>query len=134
MAQQAGLDLLEISGESSPPVCKIIDYGKYKYELQKKEKEAKKKQKTIDIKELKIRPNIEEHDYQVKIKAAHRFIEEGNKVKFQLQFRGREMSNLEPAKALFERITTDLGDTVKREQLPKLEGRHMIMIVCPAGK
>lgn len=130
-AEEAGLDLVEISPNADPPVCKILDYGKYKYELQKKAAEARKKQKTVELKELKIRPSTDEHDYTVKMKAARRFLEEGNKVKFAMRFRGREMENKAAAEAMFNRLKADLGDLGKVEQEPRQEGRQMHMIMAP---
>lgn len=130
-AEEAGLDLVEISPNAAPPVCKILDYGKYKYEQQKKANEARKKQKTVDVKEVKIRPSIEEHDYGVKLKNARRFLESGDKVKVSMRFRGREMSHQEIGMEVLERFKSDLEDTGKPEMGPKLEGRQMIMILVP---
>ena len=129
LAAESGLDLVEISPNISPPVAKIMDYGKYKYERQKKRHEAKKKQKTIDIKEIKLRPNIEEHDYQVKLTAAKKFIEQGNKVKVTLRFRGREMHHREIGEAILKRIQEDLIELAKPEFMPKLEERQVVMVL-----
>ncbi len=131
MAQDNGLDLLEISPQANPPVCKIMDYGKWKYEEQKKQSEAKKSQKIIETKELKIRPNIDVHDFQVKMKAAKRFIEDGDKVKFTVRFKGREISNQESGKELLNRVKEELGDIIKIDKEPVMEGRQMIMFVSP---
>jgi translation initiation factor IF-3 len=130
-AYAAGLDLVEISPNASPPVVKILDYGKYKYELQKKRSEARKKQKVIEIKEIKVRPNIDENDYQVKLRAMKSFLEEGDKVKVTLRFRGREMTHQELGLKLLERIRNDLDGVIKVEQMPKLENRQMVMVLSP---
>lgn len=130
-AYQAGLDLLEISPNAVPPVCKITDYGKFKYEQQKKANEARKKQKVVEIKEIKVRPNIDDHDYEVKMKQAKSFIGEGDKVKVTLRFRGREMAHQELGVKLLERIRTELTELVKVEQMPRLENRQMIMVLAP---
>lgn len=130
-ADEAGLDLVEISPNAEPPVCKVLDYGKYKYEQQKKAAEARKKQKIVEIKELKIRPMIEDHDYGVKLRAARKFLEDGDKVKFTLRFRGREMSNQKFGLDLMARVKADLADIAKVEQEPKLEGRQMMMLIAP---
>ena len=132
MARDAGLDLLEIAPQSNPPVCKIMDYGKWKYEEQKKLKEAKSNQKVVETKELKIRPNIDVHDFDVKMKSAKRFIEDGNKVKFSVRFKGREITNQESGLSLLNRIKEELGDTIKVDKEPLMEGRQMIMFVSPA--
>ena len=126
-----GLDLVEVSPGAEPPVCKILDYGKYKYELQKKASEARKKQKVVDIKELKIRPGIEDHDYGVKLKAARRFLEDEDKVKVTLRFRGREMAHQELALQVMHRLRDDLADISKVEQAPKMEGKQAIMVLIP---
>lgn len=128
-ADEAGLDLVEISPNAEPPVCKILDYGKYKYEQQKKANEARKKQKVIEVKELKLRPMIEDHDYQVKLRAARKFLEEGDKVKFTLRYRGRELSHQELGLKVLVRMKEDLADLSKVEQEPKMEGRQMIMML-----
>ncbi len=130
-AYDAGLDLLEISPNAVPPVCKILDYGKYKYEQQKKANEARKKQKTVEIKEVKVRPNIDDHDYDVKMRAMKSFIEEGDKVKVTLRFRGREMAHQDLGIKVLERIRQELGETIKIEQMPRLENRQMIMVLAP---
>jgi translation initiation factor IF-3 len=130
-AQAVGLDLLEISPNADPPVVKILDFGKYKYELQKKKNEAKKKQKVIEIKEIKVRPNIDENDYQVKMRAMKSFIEEGDKVKVTLRFRGREMAHQEIGIRVLERIRTEMDTTSKVEQMPRMENRQMVMVLTP---
>ncbi|MDB5379126.1 MAG: translation initiation factor [Rubritepida sp.] len=130
-AYQAGLDLLEISPNAVPPVCKITDYGKFKYEQQKKANEARKKQKVVEIKEIKVRPNIDDHDYDVKMRQAKGFIGEGDKVKVTLRFRGREMAHQELGVKLLERIRTELVELVKVESMPRLENRQMIMVLAP---
>ncbi|MBR2123854.1 MAG: translation initiation factor IF-3 [Acetobacter sp.] len=131
-AYGVGLDLLEISPNADPPVVKILDYGKFNYEQQKKRNEARKKQKVIEIKEVKVRPNIGENDYQVKMRAIKGFLNEGNKVKITLRFRGREMAHQELGGQLLERIRIDLENQVKVEQMPRFENRQMIMILAPA--
>ncbi|WP_436642281.1 translation initiation factor IF-3 [Microbaculum sp. FT89] len=131
LAEEAGLDLVEISPNNRPPVCKILDYGKYKYQAQKKAAEARKKQKTIEIKEIKMRPNIDTHDYEVKIKAARRFFEEGDKVKVTLRFRGREMAHQDLGMKLLLRVRDELEEIAKVEYEPRLEGRQMIMVLAP---
>ncbi len=131
MADAAGLDLVEISPNTDPPVCKILDYGKYKYEQQKKAAEARKKQKIIDIKEIKVRPGIEKHDYEVKMRNARRFLEEGDKVKVTMRFRGREMSHQEIGLNLLKRMKEELGDISTTELEPKFEGRQIIMMLAP---
>jgi translation initiation factor IF-3 len=131
-AEEAGLDLVEISPNADPPVCKILDYGKFRYQEQKKRNEARKKQKVIEIKELKLRPVIDDHDLEVKLKAAHRFLDEGDKVKFTLRFRGREMAHQDIGMKLLVRVKETLGDKIKIEQEPKAEGRQIIMVVTPA--
>ena len=130
-AYVAGLDLLEISPNADPPVVKILDFGKFKYEQQKKKNEAKKKQKVIEIKEVKVRPNIDENDYQVKLRAMKLFIEEGDKVKVTLRFRGREMAHQELGVKVLERIRTDMDPQTKVEQMPRMENRQMIMVLTP---
>lgn len=131
MAKEAGLDLVEVSPNAEPPVCKILDYGKYKYQLQKKQAEARKKQKIVTLKELKIRPGIEENDYQVKLRSARKFIEEEDKVKITMRFKGREMAHQDLGMKLFERIKEDLSDITKVDFGPKMEGRQAVMIVSP---
>ena len=130
-AQSVGLDLLEISPNADPPVVKILDFGKYKYELQKKKNEAKKKQKVIEINEIKVRPNIDENDYQVKLRAMKSFIEEGDKVKVTLRFRGREMAHQEIGVRVLERIRSEMDPTSKVEQMPRMENRQMVMVLTP---
>ncbi len=126
-----GLDLLEISPNADPPVVKILDFGKYKYEQQKKKNEAKKKQKVIEIKEVKVRPNIDENDYQVKMRAMKSFIDEGDKVKVTLRFRGREMAHQEIGAKVLERIRAEMDPVTKVEQFPRMENRQMIMVLSP---
>jgi len=130
-AYAAGLDLLEISPNAEPPVVKILDYGKFKYEQQKKRNEAKKKQKVIEIKEIKVRPNIDENDYQVKMRAMKSFIEEGDKVKVTLRFRGREMAHQDIGVRVLERIRAEMDTTSKVEQMPRMENRQMVMVLSP---
>lgn len=130
-AADAGLDLVEISPTSAPPVCKILDYGRYKYEMQKRQNEARKKQKTIDVKEIKMRPNIDEHDYNVKMRSIQKFLGEGDKVKVTMRFRGREMAHQELGQRLLERVRDEVGDVAKVEASPKMEGRQMIMVIAP---
>ena len=131
MADEVGLDLVEVSPNASPPVCKILDYGKYKYEAQKKANEARKKQKTIDVKEIKMRPGIEEHDYQVKMRSVRKFLDNGDKVKMTIRFRGREMAHQDLGMRVLDRVRDDLVEEVKIEQFPRTEGRLMTMIVAP---
>ena len=131
MAEEVGLDLVEISPNASPPVCKIMDFGKFKYEQQKKASESRKKQRTIEVKEVKFRPNIDTHDYDVKMKNVTRFLEEGDKVKVTLRFRGREMAHAELGRNLLQRVATDVEELGKVEAMPKLEGRQMVMVVAP---
>lgn len=131
IAQEAGLNLVEVSPGADPPVCKILDVGKFKYEAQKKAAAARKNQKTQEIKEIKMRPNIDEHDYQTKMKAIHRFLEEGDKVKLTLRFRGRELSHGELGLKLLERVRDETAELAKVEQLPRLEGRQMLMVIAP---
>ncbi|MCD6075592.1 MAG: translation initiation factor 3 [Rhodospirillales bacterium] len=130
-AEVAGLDLVEIVPNSDPPVCKILDFGKFKYEEQKRKNEARKKQKVIEVKEIKMRPGIDEHDYQVKMKAIHRFLEEGDKVKLTLRFRGREMAHPEIGAKVLERVQIDLSLLAKVEAFPRMEGRQMTMVFAP---
>jgi len=132
MAEEVGLDLVEISPGANPPVCKIMDFGKFKYEQQKKAVEAKKKQKIIEIKEVKFRPNIDTHDYDVKMRSVTKFLGEGDKVKVTLRFRGREMAHQELGRELLQRIAGDIEEVAKIEAMPKMEGRQMIMVVAPA--
>ncbi len=130
-AYAVGLDLLEISPNADPPVCKILDFGKFKYEQQKKRNEAKKKQRVIEIKEVKVRPNIDENDYQVKLRSMKSFIEEGDKVKVTLRFRGREMAHQDIGVRVLERIRSDLETATKVEQMPRMEMRQMVMVLSP---
>jgi translation initiation factor IF-3 len=130
-AAEAGLDLVEISPNSEPPVCKILDYGKYKYQAQKKAAEARKKQRTVEIKEIKMRPNIDTHDYDVKMRSIRRFFEEGDKVKVTLRFRGREMAHQELGAQLLDRVKQDTSTIAKVESEPRLEGRQMVMVLAP---
>lgn len=132
-ADEAGLDLVEVSPNADPPVCKILDYGKYKYEQQKKAAEARKKQKTIDVKEVKIRPGIEDHDYGVKMRNARRFLEDGDKVKVTMRFRGREMAHQNIGHDLLAKMKQELADISKVELEPKMEGRQIIMVLVPDG-
>ena len=131
MAEEAGLDLVEISPNAVPPVCKIMDFGKYKYEQQKREAEARKKQKIIEIKEIKFRPGTDTHDYDVKMRSVKKFLEEGDKVKITLRFRGREMAHQELGLDLLKRVAGDIEDVGKVENWPKLEGRQMVMMIGP---
>jgi translation initiation factor IF-3 len=131
MAEQAGLDLVEIAPNSTPPVCKILDYGKYKYQAQKKAAEARKKQKIVEVKEIKLRPMIDDHDYDVKMRSMKRFFEEGDKVKVTLRFRGRELAHQELGVQLLDRVKGDTAPLAKVEQEPKFEGRQMIMVLAP---
>ncbi|MCX5495006.1 translation initiation factor IF-3 [Kaistia dalseonensis] len=131
MAQEAGLDLVEISPNSEPPVCKILDFGRFKYQTQKKANEARKKQKIVEVKEIKMRPAIDDHDYEVKMKAIKRFFEEGDKVKLTLRFRGREMAHQHLGMKLLERVRDETAEISKVEAEPKLEGRQMIMVLAP---
>lgn len=131
-AQEAGLDLVEISPNAEPPVCKVLDYGKFKYEEQKRAAEARKKQKVVHIKEIKLRPMIGKHDLEIKIKQMHKFLEDGDKVKVSLRFRGREMSRPELGHELMDTVKTSLADIAKVEYQPKLEGQMMIMVLGPA--
>ncbi len=131
LAYEKHLDLVEIAPTAKPPVCRIMDYGKYRYEQQKREKESRKKQKTFDIKEVKLRPGIEEHDFNVKFKNAVRFLEDGDKVKVTIMFRGRELSHPELGEVLLNKMAEQLKDTAVVERQPKLEGKNMIMIVAP---
>ena len=131
MAQQEGLDLIEISPNANPPVCKITDIGKYRYDLQKKANKAKKKQKIINLKEIKLRPVTEIHDYNFKLKNAQKFLEKGDKVKFTVRFKGREMQHTHLGNKLIDRIINDIGSVGKVETHPKLEGRQIVMIIQP---
>lgn len=130
-AASAGLDLVEVSPNADPPVCKILDYGKLKYQEQKKKSEARKKQKIIEVKEIKMRPNIDTHDYGVKMKAIHKFIGEGDKVKVTIRFRGREMAHQELGMQLLNRVRDETSEEAKVEHEPAMEGRQMIMVLAP---
>jgi translation initiation factor IF-3 len=130
-AVEAGLDLVEIAPTAVPPVCKILDFGKFKYEEQKKKNEARKKQKVIEIKEIKLRPTIDDNDYNIKMRAMLRFLEEGDKVKVTLRFRGRELAHQDLGMAVLVRVRDDLDPVAKVEQMPKMEGRQMVMVVAP---
>jgi len=131
MASDQGLDLVEVSPKANPPVCKIIDYGKYKYRAQKKQAEARKKQKTFEVKEVKLRPGIEDHDYGVKLKSIQRFLGDGDKVKITLRFKGREMAYQQRGMEILKKLESAIEQVAKIEQVPKLEGKHMIMVVAP---
>jgi translation initiation factor IF-3 len=131
LAEESGLDLVELSPDANPPVCKILDYGKFKYQEQKKASEARKKQKVIEIKEIKMRPNIDSHDYEVKMRAVKRFFDEGDKVKLTLRFRGREMAHLELGMQLLTKVREEVAPIAKVEAEPKLEGRQMMMVLAP---
>ena len=131
LAEETGLDLVEVSPNADPPVCKLLDYGKYKYIAQKKANEARKRQKTIDVKEIKMRPTIDNHDYLVKLRFMERFIESGDKVKVTMRFRGREMVHQDLGMKVLMRVRDDLVDTAKIEQFPKVEGRQMTMVMSP---
>ena len=131
MAEEANLDLVEISPDAKPPVCKILDYGKFKFQEQKKAAEARKKQKVIEIKEIKMRPMIDDHDYDVKMKAIRRFFEEGDKVKITLRFRGREMAHQELGQQLLDRVKKDTVEIAKVESEPRFEGRQIVMVLAP---
>jgi translation initiation factor IF-3 len=130
-AADVGLDLVEVSPNVSPPVAKILDYGRYKYEEQKRRNEARKKQKTIDLKEIKMRPNIDQHDYDVKMRSIHKFLKEGDKVKVTMRFRGREMAHQDLGRQLLDKVREQLDEEAKVESSPKMEGRQMIMIIAP---
>ena len=131
MAANSGLDLVEIAPNADPPVCKILDYGKFKYEEQKKKNEARKKQKIIEVKEIKLRPSIDDHDYAVKMRSMNKFIEEGDKVKVTMRFRGRELAHQELGMNVLIRVREDLDSIAKVEQMPRMEGRQLTMVVAP---
>jgi len=133
LSEEAGLDLVEISPNASPPVCKIMDYGKYKYEQQKRESEARKNQKIIEVKEIKFRPGTDTHDYEVKMRSVTKFLENGDKVKITLRFRGREMAHQELGRELLERVAVDIEGYGKIENIPKMEGRQMTMMIGPTS-
>ena len=134
MAEEQHLDLVEVAPKARPPVCRIMDYGKYRYEQQKRDKEARKKQKVITIKEVKLRPNIEQHDFDVKLKNALKFVQEGNKVKVTIMFRGRELSHPELGREVLEKVAEQLKDMVSVERTAKLEGKNMTMILAPKAQ
>jgi translation initiation factor IF-3 len=131
IAEDVGLDLVEISPNATPPVCKILDYGKFRFLEQKKAAEARKKQKTVEVKEIKLRPGIDDHDYEVKMKAMKGFFEEGNKVKITLRFRGREMAHQQLGLKVLDRVKADVGDLAKVEMEPNFEGRQVVMVLAP---
>lgn len=131
IAFDAGLDLVEVSPRANPPVCKVLDYGKYKYQAQKKANEARKKQKVIEVKEIKMRPGIDEHDYQVKMRSVRKFLDHGDKVKMTIRFRGREMAHQELGMKVLDRVREDVDELAKVEQFPKTEGRMMTMVIAP---
>lgn len=130
-AQSAGLDLVEVSPNADPPVCKILDYGRFKYEAQKKKNEARKRQKVIEVKEIKMRPGIDQHDYDIKMRSIRKFLSEGDKVKVTLRFRGREMVHQELGVRVLDRVREELGEDIKIEQFPKMEGRQLVMVMAP---
>lgn len=130
-AYDAGLDLVEVAPTANPPVCKIMDFGKFKYENQKKKNEARKKQKVIEVKEIKMRPNIDEHDYQVKLRSMRRFLDDGDKVKVTIRFRGRELAHQNLGMKVLDRVREELDELSKTEQWPKMEGRQMVMVIAP---
>ena len=130
-AADIGLDLVIVAVNAAPPVCKIMDYGKFKYDEQKKKNEARKKQKAIDVKEIKLRPGIDTHDYEIKMRSMRKFLDEGDKVKVTLRFRGREMAHQELGAKVLDRVRGDLEGLVKVEQFPKIEGRQMVMVLAP---
>ena len=131
LGEEKGFDVVEVSPDNKPPVCKLMDYGKYKYEQQKKANEARKKQKVIEIKEIKMRPTIDDHDYDVKMRAMKRFFDEGDKVKVTLRFRGREMAHQEIGVRVLERIRSEMDPVTKVEQMPRMENRQMVMVLSP---
>jgi len=131
IAFQASLDLVEISPNADPPVCKVLDYGKFRYEAQKKANEARKKQKVIDVKEIKMRPGIDEHDYQVKMRSVKRFLDDGDKVKLTIRFRGREMAHQDLGMKVLDRVREEVDELSKVEQFPRTEGRLMTMVIAP---
>jgi translation initiation factor IF-3 len=130
-ADEAGLDLVEVSPTASPPVCKILDYGKFKYESQKKAAQARKRQRVIEVKEIKMRPGIDDNDYGIKMKKVREFLDEGDKVKVTMRFRGREMAHQEIAVGILNKVREQMADLAKVEQFPKLEGRQMVMVMAP---
>jgi len=134
LAEEAGLDLVEINPNANPPVCKVMDFGKFKYEQSKRESEARKKQKTIEVKEIKFRPGTDTHDYEVKMRSVRKFLENGDRVKVSLRFRGREMAHQNLGRQVLDRVAEDAREIGKVENLPKLEGRRMIMTIGPLTK
>ena len=134
IAEESGLDLVEVSPNADPPVCKILDFGKFKYQSQKKAAEARKKQKTVEVKEIKMRPNMDTHDYDVKMRAMRRFFDEGDKVKVTLRFRGREMAHQEIGMDLLRKVKSETEEYAKVESEPRLEGRQMVMVLAPAAR
>ena len=134
LAGEMDVDLVEIAATASPPVCRLVDYGKFKYQEQKKAAEAKSKQKVIEVKEIKFRPGTDDGDYNIKLRNIKRFLEEGDKCKITLRFRGREITHQEIGMAMLDRMRADLGDLIVVEQFPKLEGRQMIMMIAPGKK
>ncbi len=133
LAAEAGLDLVEVSPNSEPPVCKILDYGKFKYQQQKRAAEARKKQKTVEVKEIKMRPTIDTHDYEVKLRNLRKFLSKGDKVKVTVRFRGRELAHTDLGRELMNRVQEDVGEEAKVELMPKMEGRQMVMILAPVA-
>ena len=133
-AQEYDLDLVEVAGQVSPPVCRIMDFSKYKYEQEKKEREAKKHRKGLRIKEIRLRPNIDQHDYQVKLKKAKEFLEKGDKVKVRMMFRGREMAHQERGQALIEKLTQDISGIGKIDKPAQMFGHYLVMVLSPKGK
>ncbi len=133
LAEEAGLDLVEVAPNANPPVCKILDYGKFKYQQQKRAAEARKKQKTVEVKEIKMRPTIDTHDFDVKMRNIRRFIEKGDKVKVSVRFRGREMSHAELGRELLDRVVEGVGEAAKVEVAPRMEGRQLVMVLAPAA-
>jgi translation initiation factor IF-3 len=131
IAEEAGLDLVEIAPNSAPPVCKILDYGRFRFLEQKKQAEARKKQKTVEVKEIKLRPGIDKHDYDTKMKAVRRFFEEGDKVKLTMRFRGREMAHTDLGMRLLDKVRDEMVELAKVESAPMMEGRQMVMILAP---
>lgn len=131
MADDVGLDLVEVAPQAEPPVCKILDFGKFKYEEQKKANEARKKQKVIEVKEIKMRPSIDEHDYDVKLRNMRRFLDDGDKVKVTIRFRGRELVHQDLGLKVLDRVRGQLEEVSKVEQMPKIEGRQMVMVIAP---
>ena len=131
MADEAGLDLVEVSPNADPPVCKLLDYGRFKYEAQKKKNEARKKQKVIEVKEIKLRPGIEQHDYDIKMKSARKFLDNGDKVKVTMRFRGRELAHQDLGAKVLQKVRDELDELAKVESFPRMEGRQMVMVIAP---